>query len=102
MHQKSPKDSPWESQERPRVAHEDPRRYGKPFLEWIKDAEYIRIIIEAKTGPGYRSDISIDTLQLENIEHAQEFPQQWMGDPMSRPPEQYLRDEEEPREDMKI
>ena len=41
---------------------------GKDFLTWVGQSS-IRIIISVRTGRGYRNDIAIDSLGLENIEH---------------------------------
>ena len=41
---------------------------GKDFRTWVGQS-FIRIIISLKAGGSWRSDIAIDSLKLENIEH---------------------------------
>ena len=41
---------------------------GKDFRTWVGQS-FIRIIISLKAGGDWRSDIAIDSLKLENIEH---------------------------------
>ena len=41
---------------------------GQNFLTWVGQS-YIRIIISLKVGGSWKSDIAIDSLKLENIEH---------------------------------
>ncbi len=41
---------------------------GTNFLTWVGQS-YIRIIISLKVGGSWQSDIAIDSLKLENIEH---------------------------------
>ena len=67
---------------------------GKDFQTWVGQS-FIRIIISLKAGGSWRSDISIDSLGLENIEHdGKSSDDRWL-----QPGTIYGKVEEGPREE---
>ena len=73
---------------------------GKDFRTWVGQS-FIRIIISLKAGGDWRSDIAIDSLGLENIEHdGKSSDDRWLQPgTIYGPAQEDPREEERPPED---